>query len=150
VIAFFLPIFFTYTGLRTEIGTMTGVTLWLMCGLVLLAACLGKFGGCTLAARLNGLPWREALMIGVLMNTRALMELIVINIGYDLGVIPKSVFFMLVVMAVVTTYITTPVLRRLVRSSELEAHYLGSEFAGRAERAPWSVARATAGPSVPE
>ena len=131
VTVFFLPIFFTYTGLRTEIGTMTGGPLWVMCGLVLLAAVVGKFGGCTLAARFNGLPWREASMVGVMMNTRALMELIVINLGYDLGVIPKSVFFMLVLMAVVTTYLTTPVLRRLARSSELESDYLRSEFAAR-------------------
>ena len=131
VTAFFLPIFFTYTGLRTDIGTMGGATLWIMCGLVLLTGFIGKFGGCLLAARLNGLPWREASMIGVMMNTRALMELIVINIAFELGIIPKSVFFMLVFMAVLTTYITTPVLRRLVRSSELEPYYLSSEFAER-------------------
>jgi Kef-type K+ transport system membrane component KefB len=135
VTVFFLPIFFTYTGLRTDIGTMAGASLWVMCGLVLLTAFVGKFGGCSLAARLNGLPWREASMIGVMMNTRALMELIVINIGFELGIIPKSLFFMLVFMAVVTTYVTTPVLRRLVRSSELERDYLKSEFAGRVELA---------------
>lgn len=133
VTVFFLPIFFTYTGLRTDIGTMRGSGLWFMCGLVLLTAFVGKFGGCWLAARFNGLPWREASMIGVMMNTRALMELIVVNIGFELGVIPKSVFFMLVVMAVASTYITTPLLRRLVRSSELEQHYMNSEFAKRVE-----------------
>jgi Kef-type K+ transport system membrane component KefB len=131
VTVFFLPIFFTYTGLRTDIGTMAGSTLWVMCGLVLLVAFIGKFGGCWFAARCNGLPWREASIIGVMMNTRALMELIVINIGFELGVIPKSVFFMLVVMAVVSTYITAPVLRRLIRSSEVEQEYLSSEFAGQ-------------------
>jgi len=133
VTVFFLPIFFTYTGLRTDIGTMRGGLLWVMCGLVLLTAFVGKFGGCWLAARMHGLPWREASMIGIMMNTRALMELIVVNIGFELGVIPKSVFFMLVLMAVVTTYITTPVLRRLLRSSELEHEYLRSEFAARTE-----------------
>jgi len=133
VTVFFLPIFFTYTGLRTDIGTMGDSGLWLMCGLVVLTAFVGKFGGCWLAARFNGLPWREASMIGVMMNTRALMELIVINIGFELGVIPKSVFFMLVFMAVASTYVTTPLLRRLVRSSELEQHYLNSEFAKRVE-----------------
>ncbi len=133
VTVFFLPIFFTYTGLRTDIGTMSGSGLWIMCGLVVGAAFIGKFGGCALAARANGLPWREASMIGVMMNTRALMELIVINLGYDLGIIPKSVFFMLVLMAVLTTYVTAPVLRRLVRKSELETHYLGSDFAKRIE-----------------
>jgi len=131
VTVFFLPIFFTYTGLRTDVGTMTGGMLWLMCGLVLLAAFVGKFGGCMLAARLGGFGWRDASITGVMMNTRALMELIVINVGYDLGVIPKTVFFMLVVMAVASTYITAPLLHRLLRSSELESHYLSSEFAMR-------------------
>ena len=132
VTVFFLPIFFTYTGLRTDIGSMSGSGMWFFCGLVLLAAIVGKFGGCTLAARANGLPWREASIIGVMMNTRALMELIVINIGYDLGVIPKSVFFMLVFMAVVTTYMTAPILRRLVPKSEIEKEYSASAFARNA------------------
>jgi Kef-type K+ transport system membrane component KefB len=135
VTVFFVPIFFTYTGLRTDIGTMTGGSLWVMCGLVLVTAFVGKFGGCSLAARLSGVGWREASMIGVMMNTRALMELIVINIGYELSIIPKSVFFMLVFMAVVTTYVTTPALRRLVRSSELATDYLKSDFARSVERA---------------
>ena len=134
VTVFFLPIFFTYTGLRTDIGTMNGSALWGMCALVLAAAVIGKFGGCTMAARANGLPWRESSIIGVMMNTRALMELIVINIGYDLGVIPKSVFFMLVLMAVVTTYMTSPLLRRLIVGSELEAAYSKSDFSGRPRR----------------
>jgi len=134
VTVFFVPIFFTYTGLRTDIGTMVGGSLWVMCGLVLVTAFVGKFGGCSLAARLSGVPWREASMIGVMMNTRALMELIVINIGYELGIIPKSVFFMLVFMAVVTTYVTTPALRRLVRSSKLATDYLKSDFARNVER----------------
>ena len=129
VAVFFLPIFFTYTGLRTDIGSMTGLGLWVFCAMVLAAAVLGKFGGCTLAARFSGMPWRESAIIGVMMNTRALMELIVINIGYDLGIIPKEVFFMLVFMAVVTTYMTTPLLTRLLRSSEAEEAYLRSKFA---------------------
>jgi Kef-type K+ transport system membrane component KefB len=100
---------------------------------VLLAAVVGKFGGCMLAARANGLPLRESSIIGVMMNTRALMELIVINIGYDLGIIPKTVFFMLVVMAVVTTYMTTPILRKLMRHSEVWESYRVSAFAARFE-----------------
>lgn len=135
VTVFFLPIFFTYTGLRTDIGEMGGSALWLFCGLVLMAAIIGKFGGCTLAARWSGLPPRESAVMGVMMNTRGLMELIVINIGYDLGIIPKSVFFMLVFMAVVTTYMTTPVLRRLMRGSEVWKDYRESAFAARLERA---------------
>jgi Kef-type K+ transport system membrane component KefB len=121
VTVFFLPIFFTYTGLRTDIGTMQGGAVWAMCLLVLAVAITGKLVGCGLAARLSGFPPREAWATGVMMNTRALMELIVINIGYDLGVIPKSVFFMLVFMAVVTTYMTTPLLRRALRTTEFEA-----------------------------
>jgi Kef-type K+ transport system membrane component KefB len=142
VMVFFLPIFFTYTGLRTDIGTMQGGLLWGLCGLVLVAAVAGKWGGCMAAAILNGEGPREAALIGVLMNTRALMELIVINIGYDLGIIPKTVFFMLVFMAVVTTYMTTPLLRRLIRSSELEPDYRASELSKvRGVRAPASRAR---------
>lgn len=113
VTVFFLPIFFTYTGLRTDIGSMSGGQLWFLCGLVLAAAVLGKFGGCTFAARWCGFSWADAGMIGIMMNTRALMELIVINIGYELGILPKSVFFMLVFMAISTTYMTAPIMRRI-------------------------------------
>ena len=121
---------------------MQGGLLWGLCGLVLLAAVAGKWGGCMGAAMLNGEAPREAALIGVLMNTRALMELIVINIGYDLGIIPKTVFFMLVFMAVVTTYMTTPLLRRLIPSSELEPDYRASELSKvRGVRAPASRAR---------
>jgi len=129
VTVFFLPIFFTYTGLRTDIGTMQGTLLWGLCGLVLLAAFVGKFGGCSGAALLSGYSAREASLIGVMMNTRALMELIVINVGYDLGIIPQNVFFMLVFMAVVTTYMTAPLLRRLISRTELEPHFAVSPFA---------------------
>jgi Kef-type K+ transport system membrane component KefB len=125
VTIFFLPIFFTYTGLRTEIGSMSGRADWIFCGLVLVAAILGKAGGCAVAARSSGLPWRDSSIVGVLMNTRGLMELIVINMGYDLGIIPKNVFFMLVLMAVLTTYMTAPLTRWLVRGSEIEVNVLG-------------------------
>ena len=131
VTTFFLPIFFTYTGLRTDAGSMGGGKLWLFCGLVLLAAVIGKFGGCTLAARLTGVPRREASIIGVMMNARGLTELIVINVGYETGILPKTVFFMLVLMAVATTYMTTPVLRRLFRGSEVWDSYSVSDFAAR-------------------
>jgi Kef-type K+ transport system membrane component KefB len=127
--AFFLPIFFTYTGLRTDIGTMTGATLWLICGLVIAASVVGKLGGCMLSARFfGGLSWRDSATIGILMNTRGLMELIVINLGYELGVIPRNVFFMLVLMAVVTTYMTTPLVRRAIRNTELESLVEASPF----------------------
>ena len=117
---FFVPIFFTYTGLRTDIGLLDGWQMWGWCVLLLALATLGKFGGCYWAARWAGMDKTEALGIGIMMNTRALMELIVINVGYDLGVIPQSVFTMLVIMAIVSTIITTPALKRWldVRSVE--------------------------------
>jgi Kef-type K+ transport system membrane component KefB len=125
---FFLPIFFTYTGLRTDIGTMQGKLSWLLFGCVLLAAIAGKFGGCTIAARLTGFSLSESCSVGILMNTRALMELVAVNIGYDLGLIPRNVFFMLVMMAVITTFMAAPIMRRLIQSTELRAPFMESEF----------------------
>ena len=112
VTVFFLPIFFTYTGLRTSIGSLDTTELWGWCLLLILLATLGKFGAAYWAARINGLSKNESTIIGVMMNTRALMELIVINIGLDLGVISPTVFTMLVIMAIFSTVLTTPVLRK--------------------------------------
>jgi Kef-type K+ transport system membrane component KefB len=112
VTVFFLPIFFTYTGLRTDIGQLTGAADWAWCLLLIALAMFAKFGACYLAARLTGSNPGEARVIGIMMNTRALMELIVINLGYDLGVLPRAVFTMLVLMAVVSTLLTAPALRR--------------------------------------
>jgi Kef-type K+ transport system membrane component KefB len=120
VYVFFVPVFFMYTGLRTDIGSMTSPLLWQLCGLVIVVAIAAKGGGCMLAARWGGLSWRDSACMGAFMNTRGLMELIVLNVGYDLGVIPKSVFFMLTVMAVATTYLTAPLLRRLFRATEFD------------------------------
>ena len=131
VTVFFLPIFFTYTGLRTDVGSLSGGWLWLLCGLVLAAAVVGKFAGCSLAAWLSGFPPREAGCVGIMMNTRALMELIVINVGYQLQVIPPSVFCMLVIMALTTTMMTTPILLRLIRTTDLEPYVAESEFLSR-------------------
>jgi Kef-type K+ transport system membrane component KefB/nucleotide-binding universal stress UspA family protein len=113
VVVFLLPLFFAYSGLRTQIGLLNTAEAWFMCGLIVLVACAGKFGGSAVAARLTGLSWRESSAVGVLMNTRGLMELIAINIGLDLGVISPALFTMLVVMALVTTVATTPLLARL-------------------------------------
>ena len=112
VVVFFLPIFFTYTGLRTEIGSLDSAAAWGWCLLLIFLATLGKYGAAYLAARWVGLTHHQANVLGVMMNTRALMELVVINVGYDLGVISRQVFTMLVLMAVVSTVITTPLLRR--------------------------------------
>lgn len=111
---FFLPIFFTYTGLRTDIGSLSDAHAWAWCVGVIGVAMLSKFGGCYLAARLAGLAPTESSVLGIMMNTRALMELVVINVGYDMGVIGRPMFTMLVLMAIVSTLITTPVLRRLL------------------------------------
>ncbi len=120
VIGFFLPIFFTYTGLRTDVGTLTNSTAWLICLAIILAAVGGKVLGCGLAARLTGFPKKEAILIGVLMNTRGLMELVVVNVGYSLGVIPKSLFCALVIVAVLTSAMTTPLVLLLRRGTQLE------------------------------
>ncbi|MBF0157449.1 MAG: cation:proton antiporter, partial [Magnetococcales bacterium] len=109
-VVLFLPLFFAYSGLRTQIGLLGQSEEWLVTGLLILIATLGKFGGSTLAARVTGLSWSESSIIGILMNTRGLMELVVLNIGFDLGVISPTVFTMLVIMALVTTIATTPAL----------------------------------------
>lgn len=122
ITAFFLPIFFTYTGLRTNVGSLDSLALWLLCGVVIAAATIGKVAGCSLAAWANGFSPRESACVGVLMNTRGLMELIVVNVGYDLRVIPPSVYCMLVLMALVTTLMTTPLLLLLSRGTPIEEH----------------------------
>ncbi|HTW94015.1 MAG TPA: cation:proton antiporter [Tepidisphaeraceae bacterium] len=109
-VIFLLPVFFAYTGLRTQIGILNHPALWFYTGLIVLAACAGKFGGSALAGRFTGLSWREASAVGILMNTRGLMELVILNIGHDLGVITDAVFAMMVIMAIVTTALTTPIL----------------------------------------
>lgn len=113
VVVFFLPAFFAYTGMRTQMGLVTGLAAAGWCVFIVLTASVGKFGGSFAAARLSGLGWRDAASIGVLMNTRGLVELIVLNIGLDLKVISPTLFAMLVLMAVVTTVSTTPILQAL-------------------------------------
>jgi len=119
VLVVLLPLFFAYSGLRTQIGLLDSVDAWVVCGLVIAVACAGKFGGSTIAARLTGLSWRESSALGILMNTRGLMELIVLNIGLDLGVISPLIFSMMVLMALFTTFITTPLLQRIYSDEEL-------------------------------
>ncbi len=109
-VLFLLPLFFAYTGLRTQVGLLDTPELWGLAGLILLVACLGKFGGSFGAAKLMGVGLRESAAIGILMNTRGLMELVIISIGLDLGVISPALFTMLVLMALITTFITSPLL----------------------------------------
>jgi hypothetical protein len=103
-----LPLFFVSTGLRTEIGLINSTHLWLVCSLITLTAILGKFGGTLFASRFSGLSWNHSLTLGVLMNAKGLMELIVLNIGFDLGILSPEVFAMLVIMALTTTLLTGP------------------------------------------
>jgi Kef-type K+ transport system membrane component KefB len=110
----FLPAYFAFTGLRTRLGLVWGAEQWLLCGLIVVVATLGKFGGTFAAARMVGRDWRDSTALGVLMNTRGLMELVVLNIGLDLGVISPPLFAMMIVMALVTTMATGPALACLV------------------------------------
>jgi Kef-type K+ transport system membrane component KefB len=109
-IVILLPLFFVLTGLRTQIGLLNDAYLWQVCLLVIILAIVGKFVGSMLAARFVGQPWKDSLIIGALMNTRGLMELIVLNIGFDMGILSSEIFAMLVIMAVATTFMTGPAL----------------------------------------
>lgn len=136
VASFFVPVFFTYTGLRTDITALHGGAMWLICGAVVVAAVIGKLIGCGLAARASGFTWKEAGIIGAMMNARGLMALIAINIGYEMGVIPRSLFCVLVVMALATTVLTTPLLLWLRKGTEIEAPIARSGFLGNTPEAP--------------
>ena len=136
-VALLLPLFFTYSGLNTKIALLNTGFLWLMCGAVLIAATLGKGVACWIAARATGIPNREALGIGTLMNARGLMELIIINIGLQRGIISEGLFATLVIMAVLTTLMASPLFERLVGSGtqqplpEPEAEEAGEPKFGR-------------------
>ncbi len=118
-----LPLFFVFTGLRTQIGLLNEAHLWQVTGIIILVAVVGKFVGSMLAAKFVGQNWKDSLTIGALMNTRGLMELVVLNIGYDLGVLTPQVFTMMVIMALITTFMTGPALdliNRIFKSREKE------------------------------
>ncbi|HLH01550.1 MAG TPA: cation:proton antiporter [Bryobacteraceae bacterium] len=108
-----LPLFFALTGLRTRLDLLSGGRMWLWAGIILIASIAGKMGGAALAARWSGQSWKEAVALGALLNTRGLVELIVLNIAYNAGVFSPTLFTMLVVMALVTTILTTPILNAL-------------------------------------
>jgi len=109
-----LPIFFAYTGIRAQINLLDSWHAWLACGAIIVFATAGKMLGASGAARVAGMRWRDALALGALMNTRGLMELVVLNIGYDMGILSPQIFAMMVVMALVTTFMTGPLLSRLL------------------------------------
>jgi Kef-type K+ transport system membrane component KefB len=108
--AVLVPLFFATAGLRTQLTTLTSARSWLLCALIILVAVAGKLGGGAIAARWSGMPWRDSLALGALMNTRGLMELVVLNVGYDLGLLSPALFSMMVLMAIVTTALTSPLL----------------------------------------
>jgi Kef-type K+ transport system membrane component KefB len=110
-----LPLFFVFTGLRTQIGLLNEPGLWVTCILIISVAVAGKFLGSAFAAKFVGQTWKDSLTIGALMNTRGLMELVVLNIGYDLGVLNPAIFAMMVIMALVTTFMTAPALSLINR-----------------------------------
>ena len=120
VLVFFLPVFFTYTGLRTDIGSLDSAADWGWCLALVALATAGKLCGCYVAARRSGLDVRDAKAIGIMMNTRGLMELVVLNVGLDLGVIPPAVFTMLVIMAIASNLVTTPALRSWLKRERAE------------------------------
>jgi Kef-type K+ transport system membrane component KefB len=138
VVVLLLPVFFAFTGLRTQIGLVQGFEQWMVCGFIILLASIGKFGGSYLAARLSGLDSNTSASIGVLMNTRGLMELIVLNLGLDLGILSPTLFVMLVLMALVTTIATTPILHYLSRAAHRQAaavEIVKTGVGGRADQA---------------
>lgn len=115
---FFLPLFFVYTGLKTNIGLLSNFQDIAQCFIILFLAFIGKFGGTYLASRFIGETNKNSLIIGFSMNTRALMELIVLNVGFDLGLLPQKIFTMLVIMAVVSTFMITPILKLLLKEKK--------------------------------
>ncbi len=112
-----LPLFFAFTGLRTSIGLLNEPGLWLDCALIIVVAIVGKFGGSAMVARLSGMAGREASALGILMNTRGLIELVVLNVGLEIGVISPTLFTMMVLMALVTTTMANPLLSLILPAS---------------------------------
>lgn len=128
-----LPLFFVYTGLRTEIGLLNTPYLWMVTSVFILVAIVGKFIGAGFSAKIMGENWRDSLSVGILMNTRGLMEIVVLNIGYEMGILSKPIFAMLVIMALVTTFMTTPLLslvQKVFPTKDLEAEYRKQQAQG--------------------
>ena len=131
VVTLLLPLFFAFTGLRTNVGLVKGAEMWMYCVAIILVATLGKLGGSMLASWWSGMPAREAAGLGTLMNTRGLMELVILNIGLDIKVISPALFSMMVLMALVTTFMTNPLLQAICpdkmfrREAEKSSRQLG-------------------------
>ena len=128
ITVFFLPIFFTYTGLHTDMGSFGSGVMWLVLAALLFVSFFGKMAGCFVAARLSGLPNRQAACVGIMMNARALMGLIAANIGREMGAITGEVYCMLVLMCALSTIVTWPILRRLIPGTEMGEAFNESEY----------------------
>lgn len=131
-----LPLFFVVTGLRTEIGLLNDPKLWEVTGVIILVAVIGKFGGSAIAARFTGQSWKDSFTIGTLMNTRGLMELVVLNIGYDLGVLNAEIFAMMVIMALVTTFMTGPLLNLIQKVFKTSDDKYPCDYEAKADTYP--------------
>ncbi|KAL7751075.1 K(+)/H(+) antiporter [Sorochytrium milnesiophthora] len=118
-----LPLYFASSGLKTDLALLNNGLIWGLCALVFLVACAGKIIGCTLASRFSGLKWRDSFAVGILMNTKGLVELIVLNLGLDNGVINKQVFVVMVLMALLTTFMTTPLIAHVYPFKRLQEDY---------------------------
>jgi Kef-type K+ transport system membrane component KefB len=119
IVVLLLPIYFALTGLRTSIFLITGAQMWLYCAVIIVLAVIGKLGGSMLSARWNGMSWQEAAAVGILMNTRGLVELVILNIGLELGILSPPLFSIMVLMALITTLMTTPLLKSIYPETKI-------------------------------
>lgn len=147
-VVFLLPLFFAVTGLRTSLGLVSGAEMWIACALIILAAVIGKFGGSALAARLTGLGWREASALGALMNTRGLIQLVFLTVGLEIGVISPALFTMMVLMALVTTFMTSPLVEWIHPARRIREEALGVPEDVKAFTVLVPVALPSAGPEL--
>ena len=121
-----VPIFFVYSGLNTQLGLLNTPKLWILTLLIIAIAVLGKGFACTLAAKWSGEGWRESMTVGALMNTRGMMELIILNIGLEQGLITPTLFTIMVIMAIVTTLMCSPLINILIAPSSTESNISSS------------------------
>jgi Kef-type K+ transport system membrane component KefB len=147
-VVFLLPIFFAATGLRTSIGLVSGFEAWATCGLIIAVAVAGKLGGSTLAARTTGLSWREAGAVGILMNTRGLVELVFLTIGFELGILSPTLFTMMVLMALVTTFMASPVLEWIYPTELIRSEAIGGDEEHKDYTVLIPIALPSAGPDL--
>lgn len=147
-VVFLLPLFFAVTGLRTSIGLVSGAEMWIDCGLIVLVAVVGKLGGSALAARLTGLSWREAGALGALMNTRGLIQLVFLTVGLEIGIISPALFTMMVLMALATTFMTSPLLEWIYPARRIREEALGAPEDAKAFTVIVPVALPSSGPEL--